>query len=95
MEIALRPEHEKLLEKQVESGRFASAADAVGTALELLQYYDPQVDAELKAKLARASAQLDRGEYVELETKGDIATFADEIHRRGLERAKKERAAAS
>jgi len=95
MEIALKPEHEKLLEKEVESGRFASAAEVIGTALELLQYYDPEADAELKAKLKRASEQLARGEYVELETKADIAAFADEIHRRGLERAKKEKAAAS
>jgi Arc/MetJ-type ribon-helix-helix transcriptional regulator len=86
MEIALSAKHERLLYAQIENGRFETADEAVGAALELLQYYDPEKDEEIKRKVRHAAEQLARGEYVSLKSREDIAAFADEIHRRGLER---------
>jgi antitoxin ParD1/3/4 len=65
MTITLKPEWQKYVEEQVQSGRFASAEDVLSAALYRLQQDEKVGDfgpGELDALLAVGKAQLDRGE---------------------------------
>lgn len=79
MEIALKPEHERLLEEQVASGEFASADEAVAAALDLLHQRQELTLEEERKLLEPAIAELDRGEYRTLEAKEDSDALLKEI----------------
>jgi Arc/MetJ-type ribon-helix-helix transcriptional regulator len=83
MEINLEPKYEEKLNALVQSGRFASASDAVSAALDFLASHDDDgpLDEETLAKIAVGEAQLDRGEYVEYSLE-DLDRLPDDIERR-------------
>ena len=60
MDVTLSPQIERLIRRQIESGRFRSAVDVIEEALRLLDERDRS--ATLEAELNRGFAQLDRGE---------------------------------
>ncbi|MBO1349795.1 MAG: type II toxin-antitoxin system ParD family antitoxin [Hormoscilla sp. GUM202] len=71
MTILLTPEIEQLIDEQVKSGRYQSAAEVVLEGLRLLSVRD-QIDkkrfAELKQEIAMGIEAADRGELVDSET---------------------------
>ncbi len=77
MEIALKPEHQKILDDQLGSGRYRDTSEVVGEALELLQDRRQRA-AELQRELQPALDQLDRGEYREVR-EDQLEDFAQEI----------------
>jgi len=83
MNIALDPETEKLVQAELQSGRFQDAAALIGTALKHFliarEFGEEYTRDEVEAKIARGLSQLERGEGVE----GD--QFFEKLLRRGEE----------
>ena len=89
MEIALRPEHEQMLEEQIASGRFSSVGEAVAAALELLQRRE-KLTLEEERKLVQVGIdQLERGEYREVSTPRQMDVFIEEIRQKSAPRGRK------
>ena len=65
MHIDLTPEDEKLIEKRLQSGVFASAEEVIHRALESLDAEEDWIQenrATISAKIERGLAQFERGE---------------------------------
>jgi putative addiction module CopG family antidote len=70
MTIHLRPEHEKLVNRAIDTGAYESADEVVGRALEILLAEDEWLHAhkqEVSEKIERAFAQFERGEFFSAE----------------------------
>jgi antitoxin ParD1/3/4 len=68
MNVSLTPELEKLVQAKIESGRFHSASEVVEEALHLLEQRetDREIDLkELRARMDKGLAEMDRGEVVD------------------------------
>lgn len=68
LNVSLTPELEKFVETRVSSGRYQTASEVVREGLRLLELQERDRDEAhriLKAKLERAAAQADRGEFVD------------------------------
>jgi antitoxin ParD1/3/4 len=68
LNVSLTPELEQFVQGRVESGRYQTASEVVREGLRLLELQErdrEEAFRALKAKLARASAQADRGEFVD------------------------------
>jgi antitoxin ParD1/3/4 len=72
MSITLNPEQERLIQQQVELGRFKSAEEVLERALQLL---DEQYDADyqswiedVRIKVDEAKSEADRGDVLPLDT---------------------------
>ena len=68
MSITLKPEQEKIVQTQIQLGKFTTTDQAIDRALRLLEEWDDseaQWIEETRQKLASASAQIDRGEVLD------------------------------
>lgn len=68
MSITLSPEQEKIVQTQVQLGKFTTTEQAIDRALHLLEECntsEAQWMEETRRKLASASAQLERGEVLD------------------------------
>ena len=81
--VNLTEHFDRFIEARVTSGRFSNASEVVREGLRLLE----QREREDKARLAwlRAAAkegfdQLDRGDYVTLNSEDELDAFFDQIH---------------
>ena len=89
MLIDLDPETEKLLQQELDAGRFPDAVALLSAALKHFliakQFGDEEAHrlAVLRAELDHADEQIEHGEYVDYE---DHSALAKEIHERGLKR---------
>ena len=89
MLIDLDPETEKLLQHELDAGRFPDAAALLSVALKHFliakQFGDEEAYklAVLRAELDHADEQIEHGEYVDYK---DHSALAKEIHERGLKR---------
>ncbi len=85
MEVALSPELEELITKQVESGSYPSPGEVVRDALRLfkeqLELREPKL-AYLRRDVQAGLDALDRGEYDEYDS-DDVQQLAAEIKARG------------
>ncbi len=81
MEVKLDADTEKLVQKEIETGRFPDAAAVVGTALQhyliAREFGEEYTRAEIDGKIARGLAQLDAGQGV------DGEEFFERLKRRG------------
>ncbi len=59
--VSLGDHFEGFIEERVQSGRFASASDAVRAGLRLLEQEEARLDL-LRATLAKGESELDQGE---------------------------------
>lgn len=69
MNVILKPELERLIEKQIQSGKFTYPDEVIEEALHLLEqrnHYDQWVD-EIGQKIDIAASQLDQGEGMDIE----------------------------
>ena len=67
MTITLRPEHEQMISEALSSGAYQNPDEVIGRALEMLALEDEWLRENreaVHAKIARALAQLDRGEGI-------------------------------
>ncbi len=89
MLIDLDSETEKLLQHELDAGRFTDAAALIGVALKHFliakQFGEGEARklAVLRAELDHADEQIEHGEYLDYE---DHSALAKEIHERGLKR---------
>jgi antitoxin ParD1/3/4 len=68
MSITLKPEQEKIVQTQIQLGKFTTTDQAIDRALILLEEWDAseaQWVEETRKKLASASAQIERGEVLD------------------------------
>jgi antitoxin ParD1/3/4 len=71
MSITLKPEQERIVQAQIQLGKFATPDQAIDLALSLLEKWDEleQFESEwfeeTRLKLASASAQIERGEVLD------------------------------
>ena len=83
MEVKLDAETEKLVQKEIETGRFPDAAALVGGALQhyfiAREFGEEYTREEIDKKIARGLAQLDAGEGV------DGEEFFEQLKKRGQE----------
>lgn len=83
MEVKLDAETEKLVQKEIETGRFPDAAALVGTALQhyfiAREFGEEYTREEIDEKIGRGLAQLEVGEGV------DGEAFFEQLRRRGEE----------
>lgn len=84
MKIDLDPDIAQLIERKVHQGQFESASEVVREALRLLEERERLV--KLRAALADAEAQIDRGEYVEWTPTllDELSDEADEMAAKGM-----------
>jgi len=70
MNLLLKPEHQKLIEAQLNTGRYANPDEIIAEALELLNKRDQYQEwsEEIGRKIDIAAQQLDRGEGIDGET---------------------------
>jgi antitoxin ParD1/3/4 len=97
MEISLSPEQVSFLERQVQSGRFASAEDAIRGAVDLLELHEADdlvgwdID-ELRREVQLGIDQLDRGEGIEMD-EAALHEMMEGVKARGRARLARESAA--
>ena len=68
MNVSLTPELEAFVQSRVESGMYQTASEVVREGLRLLEYREREREEildEIRAKIARGTAQADRGEVVD------------------------------
>ncbi len=66
--LTITPEHEKLIQDHLDTGRYANAEEVLAIALQLLTRLDTENQAwieETRQKIAVGIAELDRGEGVD------------------------------
>ena len=70
MNLLLKPEHQKLIEAQFNTGRYANLDEIIAEALELLNKRDQYQEwsEEIGRKIDIAAQQLDRGEGIDGES---------------------------
>jgi antitoxin ParD1/3/4 len=70
MNLLLKPEHQKLIEAQLNTGRYANPDEIIAEALDLLNKRDQYQEwsEEIGRKIDIAAQQLDRGEGIDGET---------------------------
>lgn len=70
MNLLLKPEHQKLIEAQLNTGRYANPDEIIAEALELLNKRDQYQEwsEEIGRKIDIAAQQLDRGEGIDGES---------------------------
>jgi len=84
MNLTLRREDEQFIQDQVKAGRFASAADVVGAALERLRHDDFSdfEPGELDVLIAEGEADIRRGDVMTLdELREDLRRQSEEFRR--------------
>ncbi len=83
MDVVLDPETEKLVQEELQSGRFKNPAALIGAALKHFliarEFGEEYTRQEIEEKIARGISQLDRGEGVD----GD--EFFEKLRLRGEE----------
>lgn len=84
MNVSLRPQYEEMVRRKVESGHYRDECEVLEEALQLLDERDRL--AELRALIAHADEQINRGEVMEWtpDTMAEIIREADEEDRLGL-----------
>lgn len=86
MAITLRPEHERLVAKAMQTGAYRDPDDVIGRALEMLHSEAEWLQdhkEQIAAKIERAFGQFERGEFFSAEeSRADMekrkATWRDE-----------------
>ena len=87
MTIELPAALKELVREKVASGAYASEAEMVSSALELLALHDSSPEFRLRmldAALEEGEADLRAGRYVTLSSKEEIGAFFNDITRRAL-----------
>ena len=85
MEVQLTDDQKAFVRQGIEMGRYSHEEDAVRDALSLWEERE-RYRAEIRATLAVAEAQFERGEGLTISSKEESDQLADEIIQRGMGR---------
>ena len=99
MTVSLPPDVEEYLQEKTDAGFYPSVSEAILEAVRLMQDRD-EFEKEnletLRAKLAEAEADFERGDYIEINSKEEMIAFAERIKSEGRKRlAEKQKAEAA
>ena len=64
MTISLKPEHERFIQSQIETGRYSSPDDVLSEAFDLLSERERRID-ELRQEVAIGTEQIAKGQVVD------------------------------
>ena len=81
--VNLTEHFDRLIESGITSGRFSNASEVVREGLRLLERREQEDNAKiewLRAAAKEGFDQLDRGDYVTLNSEEDLDAFLDQIH---------------
>jgi Arc/MetJ-type ribon-helix-helix transcriptional regulator len=67
MHVSLRPETQRYIDEQLQTGRFPSLEAMIEAAVAELREVDDSLDADTISAINEAEAQADRGEGMELD----------------------------
>jgi antitoxin ParD1/3/4 len=81
----LPPELEQFVFDQLAKGKYQSATDVVCDAVRLLREREERLES-LRREIDRGLAQLDAGEFIELNSDAELRAFFDDIEERGKQR---------
>jgi antitoxin ParD1/3/4 len=90
--VALTPHFESLTQRLVSSGKYNNVSEIVRDGLRLLESREQEEAAKLKALLKAAKigfSDIQRGNYVSLDTQKDIDNFVRQAGQRAAARSKK------
>ena len=79
------PEIQAFVQQKIAAGVFRSADEFALEAAELYYEIDRRRE-ELKAKVAAGLAQLETGEYIDLEGEDELRDYFEDVKRRGREK---------
>lgn len=88
--VVLTKRQEELIETFVESGRYQNASEVLREGLRLVEQRAAEDASKLKARPAAARvgiAALERGEFKEFETAGDLHAYLNDLSERIISRA--------
>ena len=83
--LPLPPDLQQFVQDQLAQGKYSSESDVVCDAVRLLREREKHT-AALREEIRQGIEQLDRGQYIEIESKDDLEKFFDDVERRGNER---------
>ena len=93
MNVTLRPDLERLIERKLATGRYADRGAVIEEALEFVQRRD-EWTAQAQAGVQRGTEDMDAGRYRTVGNSDEAKALVDEIKQRGRElRAKREQTA--
>ena len=64
MTISLKPEHERFIQSQIETGRYSNSDDVLSEAFDLLSERERRID-ELRQEVAIGTEQIAKGQVVD------------------------------
>lgn len=88
---SLPPDLEQFVLDQLASGKYQSRSDLVCDAVCLMRDRERRRE-ELRTEIDRGTAQLERGDFVELDSDAALQDFFDDIEARGQQRLSAKRA---
>lgn len=89
MIVSLPPDVENYLQEQIAAGFYPSVSEAIIEAVRLLQERDQFEEKRLeilRARLAKAEADFERGDYIDIDSKEELVAFMDKIKSEGRKR---------
>jgi len=89
MTVSLPPDVEEYLEEKTAAGFYPSISEAILEAVRLMQDRD-EFEKEnleiLRARLAKAEADFERGDYIEINSKEELVAFMERVKSEGRKR---------
>lgn len=89
MDITLSSDQISLINRKIETGRFASADEVVGAAFTLMEEKDHMREVhleDLRAKISEAEEQYRNGNFITISSEEELHEFGLRVMRRGRER---------
>ncbi len=90
MNVSLTPQLEALVRAKVKAGTYQTVSEVVREGLRLIKERDDRQFQQLRADVLEGFAQIERGEYIDLDEQGLKKFFAD-IKARGRKRLAREK----
>jgi antitoxin ParD1/3/4 len=82
-DIAVSKDDKRIIDKQVESGRYDNASDVVSAGLRLLEEVQSETEAWMRREIPRRTAEYDRDPSIGIPLEQAV-TRLDELHRKTL-----------
>jgi antitoxin ParD1/3/4 len=82
---SLPPDLEQFVFAQLAKGKYQSAHDVVCDGVRLLREREERLEV-LRAEIDKGIAQLDAGEFIEINSEAELQAFFDDIEERGNRR---------
>jgi len=83
MALTIPPDLTDFVAKKLATGEFTSLDELAFAAIRRIRNREAQELEELRSMLREADAQIDRGEYIEINSKEELKAFFEEIKRAG------------